>query len=250
MRRAFSLEAGLAVSCERRHPLRRAARAGHDCRTDRPAHATTVTAIACLEAHGHRNIRATCCNTPACAASFPVERYPSVSSSAPANGLQPQPSEPHAQGFWLNTRSAKARLQASNFQAQGCRARQAKPRNANRKPFCCTRDAPGNVRKPLNAAREAQRREMARFGTATARFKTSHAMPATFGRRAITVARNALSCALRSFWLARKGSNRCRRILGRGPSVSPHGCLQYGGRARERSRGVIWRNANKAASSR
>jgi hypothetical protein len=164
-----------------------------------------VTATACLEAHGHPNIRATCCSMSACAASFPVVRYPSGSSGATTSGLQPQPFNPHAQGFWLNALSAKAPLQASNFQAQGCRARQAKPRNTDRKPFCSIRDAPSIMRKPLNAARKAQRREMARFGTATARLKTLHAIPTTSGRRAITVARKALSCAFRSFWLARKG---------------------------------------------
>jgi hypothetical protein len=180
-----------------------------------------VTATAGLEAHGHPNIRATCCSTPACAASFPVARYPSGSSSAPTSGLQPQPSEPHAQGFWLNTRSAKAPLQASNFQAQGCRARQAKPRNTDRKPFRCTRDAPGIMRKPLNAACEVQRREMVKFGTTTARLKILHAMPTTSDRRAITAAREALSFALRSFWLARKGPNRCQQMLQRCRPVFP-----------------------------
>ena len=156
----------------------------------------------------------------ACLHAQPVFRWRDIRLGvrAPASGLQPQPSEPHAQGFWLNARSAKAPPQASNFQAQGCRARQAKPRNTDRKPFCCTRDAPGIMRKSSNAAREAQRREMARFGTATARLTTLHAMPTTSGRKAITVARKALSFALRSFWLASQGqtvANRCSSVAGR-----------------------------------
>src|SRR5690606_33521927 len=125
-------------------------------RTRRP-----VSATACLEAHGHPNIRATYRSMPACAASLPVARYPPGSSGARANRLQPQPSEPHAQGFRLNARSEKAPLQTSNFQAQGCRTRQAELRNADRKPLCFTRDASGIVRKPLSAVSEAQSREMA-----------------------------------------------------------------------------------------
>jgi hypothetical protein len=96
---------------------------------------------------------------------------------------QSQPSEPRAQGFRPGARSAKALSQASNFRTQGCRTRQAKPRNTERKPFRVARDTPGIVRKPLNVAPKVQRPETSRFGAPTARLTTLHPMPTTFDRR-------------------------------------------------------------------
>jgi len=123
----------------------------------------------------------------------------------------------------LLAQRAKCKGSAASFKLPSARVSGSAGQSSKHRPqtFCCIRDAPGIMRKPLNAAREAQGREMARFGSATARPKNlachaDHFRPQGYHRHA----QGFELCAL-EFLACTPGFNRCKRILEDGRPVFP-----------------------------
>jgi hypothetical protein len=181
--------------------------------TDRPAHATTgdhdrLPGSAWAPEHPRDLLQHACMRGQFSGGAIPVWEFERDGERAPATTLRTSRAR-------LLAQRAKCKGSAASFKLPSARVSGSAGQTSKHRPqtFCCIRDAPGIMRKPLNAAREAQGREMARFGTATARPKNlachaDHFRPQGYHCRA----QGFELCAL-EFLACTQGVNRGKQML-------------------------------------